>query len=379
MKAGIVGCGNICGIYFKNLCTVFDNVEVVACADLDPKRAKAMAAEYKGVRAVSVDELMADPQIEIVVNLTIPQAHYEVAMRAVESGKSVYSEKPITLTREEGKKLLAAAKAKGVRVSNAPDTFLGGGHQTCRKLIDDGVIGKPVAATAFMMCHGHESWHPDPEFYYKKGGGPMFDMGPYYLTALVNMLGPVKRVTGSARMTFPTRTITSAKKCGQVVEVEIPTHVAGVLDFAAGAVGTIITSFDVWSHQMPCIEVYGTEGSMVVPDPNGFGGEIRFRRHDDQSWFRVQLGHGATVKVARAEGKGWTQAALTHGYAENSRGYGVSDMAAGIKAGTPHRASGELAYHVLDVMHAFHDASAQGRHVMVESTCERPAALPATA
>lgn len=354
MKAGIVGCGNICGIYFKNLCTVFDNVEVVACADLDPKRAKAMAAEYKGVRAVSVDELMADPQIEIVVNLTIPQAHYEVAMRAVESGKSVYSEKPITLTREEGKKLLAAAKAKGVRVSNAPDTFLGGGHQTCRKLIDDGVIGKPVAATAFMMCHGHESWHPDPEFYYKKGGGPMFDMGPYYLTAMVALMGPVKRVAGMTRASFKERLITSQPHCGKKITVEVPTHVAGLLEFGNGAIGTLVTSFDVWGGQVPRIEIYGTEGSLSVPDPNSFGGPVFIRR---------------------ARSKEWAEVPLTHGYAENSRGIAVADMAYALRSGRPHRANGALAYHVLDVMHAIHDASDSGKHVVVASSCERPAPL----
>ena len=353
---GIVGCGNISGIYFQNLCTVFQNVEVVACADLDAERVKAKLEEYPSVKAATLDEILATPEIEIIVNLTTPQGHAPVAMQAVEAGKSVHNEKPLTLTRDEGQQLLAAAKAKGVRVGSAPDTFMGGGIQTCRKLIDDGWIGKPIGAQAFMLCHGHESWHPDPEFYYKVGGGPMFDMGPYYLTALVSLLGPVKRVTGSTSMSFAERTITSEKKYGTKVDVEVPTHIAGVMDFASGAIGTITTSFDVWGADVPCIEIFGTEGSLSVPDPNSFGG---------------------VPKIKRMGAKEWSDLPLTHGYTENSRGIGPADMAAGIANERPHRANGELAYHVLDIMHAFHDASDQGKHVELESACERPTPLPA--
>jgi predicted dehydrogenase len=354
-KVGIIGCGNISGIYLQNITKVFENLELKAVADLDMSRAKAKAAEYPGVKAMSVSKLLADPEIKIVVNLTIPKAHAKVAMKVVKAGKSVHNEKPLTIKRRDGQKLLALAKEKGVLVGCAPDTFLGAGIQTCRKLIDDGVIGEPVAATAFMMCHGHEGWHPDPEFYYEVGGGPMLDMGPYYLTALVNLLGPVKRVTGSARITFPTRTITSEKKRGKIVQVEVPTHVAGVMDFASGAVGTIITSFDIWYHTLPCIEVHGSKGSIQVPDPNGFGGPVRVRVQGDEQWKDVQL---------------------THSYAENSRGIGVADMANALRAGRPNRASGELAYHVLDTMHAFEDASVKGKHIELKSTCARPAALP---
>jgi len=351
---GIIGCGNISSIYFKNLCTLFDNVEVKACADLDPERTKEKVEEYPDVKVSTLEEILANPEIEVIVNLTTPQGHFPVAMQAIEAGKSVYNEKPVVLTRDEGKQLLAAAKAKGVRVSSAPDTFLGGGIQTCRKLIDDGWIGTPIGAQAFMLCHGHESWHPDPEFYYKNGGGPMFDMGPYYVTAMVSLLGPVKRISGSTRITFPERTITSEKKFGQKVAVEIPTHVAGVMDFASGAIGTITTSFDVWASEVPFIEIFGTEGSLSVPDPNTFGG---------------------VPKIKRMGAKEWSEVPLTHGYDENSRGIGPADMAAGIAGNRPHRASGELAYHVLDIMHAFHDASDQGRHIELESTCERPAPM----
>jgi predicted dehydrogenase len=354
IKIGVVGCGNISGIYLE-AGRVFDILEIVACADLLPERASAKAAEYHIPKACSVEELLADPEIEIVVNLTIPRAHAEVALAALQAGKSVHNEKPLAVSREDGLQLLKLGRERGLRVGCAPDTFLGGGLQTCRKLIDDGWIGEPVAATAFMLCHGHESWHPDPDFYYQPGGGPMFDMGPYYLTALVHLMGPVRRVTGSAQITFPERLITSQPKHGTKIKVNVPTHVAGIMDFASGAVGTIVTSFDVWAAQVPRIEIYGTEGSLSVPDPNGFGGP---------------------VLVRRAGASDWSEVPLTHGYAKNSRGIGVADMAYALRSGRPQRANGDMAYHVLDIMHAFHDASREGRHVELSSTCTRPAPLP---
>lgn len=354
IKVGVIGCGNISGAYF-NTNQNFGFFDIVACADLDIERARAKAAEYNIPKACTPEELLNDPEIGFVISLTIPQAHGPVMLQGVQAGKSVYTEKPFTVTREEALKVLSLAKEKGLRVGSAPDTFLGGAHQTCRKLIDDGAIGEPMAATAFMLCHGHESWHPAPEFYYKAGGGPMFDMGPYYLTALVNMLGPIRRVTGSARITFPERTITSQPLHGTQIKVDVPTHIAGVFDFHSGAVGTIITSFDTWSHNLPLLEIYGTEGTLSVPDPNGFGGTVRVRKPGDESW---------------------TEVPLTHGYTGQARGVGMADMALAMQSGRAHRANGELAYHVLDAMHAFHDASEQGRHIELESTCERPAMLP---
>jgi predicted dehydrogenase len=236
----------------------------------------------------------------------------------------------------------------------APDTFLGGGLQTCRKLIDDGWIGEPVAATAFMLSHGPESWHPDPEFYYKAGGGPMYDMGPYYLTALVQLLGPVSRITGTTRVTFPERRITAAEKYGEIVSVDVPTHVAGILSFESGAIATLVTSFDVWAARVPRIEIYGTEGSLSVPDPNGFGGTISLKRAGHEDWMNVPNSHGFT---------------------ENSRGIGVYDIAAGVAEGRPHRANGELGRHVLECMSGVHVSAETGRVYTLESRAERPEAL----
>lgn len=356
VKIGIIGCGNISGIYLK-MARTFAILEVAAVADMVLERAQARAAEYGIPRACGVEELLADPSIEIVLNLTVPNAHAEVGLAALRAGKSVYNEKPLAIRREDAQAMLKLAAEKGLRVGGAPDTFLGAGQQTCRRLIDEGVIGTPLAATAFMLGHGPEGWHPDPEFFYQVGGGPMFDIGPYYLTALVNLLGPARRVTGMAQASFPTRTITSQPKYGKVVQVEVPTHVAGLVHFAGGAIGTIITSFDVWKADLPRIEIYGSLGTLSVPDPNTFGGPVR---------------------IWRQGAKEWEEMPLLPNYGQNWRSLGVADMAHAIRAGRPHRASGELTYHVLDVMHAIHEASEEGRHMDLGSTCARPAPLDAS-
>ena len=354
VKVGLIGCGNISGIYFKNG-VVFNSIDIVACADILPERAEASAEEYSIPKACSVDELIADPEIELVLNLTIPKAHAPVGIAALDAGKCVHTEKPLAVTREDGKRMVDLAKEKGVLLGAAPDTFMGAGLQTCRKLIDDGWIGEPVAATAFMQCHGHEHWHPDPDFFYQPGGGPMFDMGPYYLTALISLMGPVKRVAGLTRTTFPERLITSEGHFGEIINVNTATHVAGTMDFVSGAIATVVMSFDVWGHALPWIEIHGTEGSLSVPDPNGFGG---------------------VVKVCRPSTREWETVPLTHRYAENARGIGPADMACALRTGRRHRANEALAYHVLDVMHAFQDSSDKGAHAVLESTCERPAPLP---
>ena len=356
INIGIIGCGNISAAYLRTART-FAVLEPVACADIVARRAEARAEEFDVPRACSVEELLADPDIQIVVNLTPPQAHAEVSLATIEAGKHLYTEKPLAATREDGLKILAAATRKGLRVGCAPGTFLGGGLQTCRKLVDDGAIGRPVACTAFMMCHGHESWHPDPAYYYRAGAGPMLDMGPYYLTALATLLGPMTRVTACAGIQIPERTITSEPRRGQKIFVETPDHLAGAIDFADGSIGTAITSFAVWRSQLPHIEIYGTEGTLSVPDPNSLGGPVR---------------------ICLAHEKEWSEVPLTHGHtdSQNMWGIGVADMAHAILTGRPHRATGELGYHVLEGMLAFLDAPRDGTHYLMKSTFERPVPLP---
>lgn len=355
VKVGIVGCGSISGAYFPAIKDTFkDILELEACADMMPERAKK-AAEERGCRALTVNQLLKDPSIEIVINLTIPKAHAAVSIKALKAGKNVYNEKPLAVTRKEGEKMMKLAREKGLLACGAPDTFLGGGIQTCRKLIDDGVIGTPLGASANMMHAGHEHWHPSPEFYYEVGGGPMFDMGPYYVTALVNLLGPVARISGSAKITFPTRTISSEPKKGKVITVETPTHICGFMDFVNGAICTMNQSFDTWTQSNPMIEIYGTEGSISVPDPNGFGGPVRI--------------------ATRAKGWAWEEVPLTH--LDNiGRGTGVADMAIAMRNNRSPRASGALCMHVLDIMQSFLDASDKRKVISLKSTCERPQPLP---
>jgi predicted dehydrogenase len=267
----------------------------------------------------------------------------------------VHSEKPLAVTRADGQRILAAAAAKGVKVGCAPDTFLGGGIQTCRKLIDDGVIGNPVAAAGFFAAHGPESWHPNPTIFYQTGAGPLFDLGPYYLTALVYLLGPVTHAMGSARISFPERIATSESLNELRIPVEVPTHVTGSLEFECGVIGTVITSFDVWAHNLPRIEIYGSEGTLSVPDPNTFRGPARVWTTAQGAWEEIPLTHSDQV----------------------GRGIGVADLAYAIQSGRPHRANGELAYHVLDLMHALIESSEQGARVALGSTVTQPAPLPA--
>lgn len=354
VTVGIVGCGNISRIYLQN-CTKFPSLRVVACADLVLERAQEQAAAFNVPKAYSVDELLADPEIELVLNLTIPAAHGEIGLAALQAGKHVYNEKPLAIERESAQQMLELARTRDLRVGCAPDTFMGGGLQTCRKLIDEGLIGRPVAAQAFMQSRGPESWHPSPDFFYQPGAGPMFDMGPYYLTTLTMLLGPVRRVTGSAQISYPERVIGSQPLQGTIINVKTPTHIAGVLDFQSGAVGTIVTSFDVHPGKIRGIEVFGTEGTMILPDPNTFGGPVLVFRPGEMEW---------------------AEQPIEHTHVENSRGIGVADMADAIRNNQPHRANGELAYHVLDIMHAIHDASREGRHIELQSSMERPAALP---
>jgi predicted dehydrogenase len=357
VRVGIVGCGAISAAYLK-MAAQLSVLDVVACADLDPAKAQARAMEFGVPRLLSVSELLDDPEIEVVLNLTVPKAHAAVAVQALHRGKHTFAEKPLGIDRAEGRAILEAAAAAGLRVGCAPDTFLGAGIQTARQVIDQGGIGRPVAFTAFMMGRGHESWHPSPEFYYEAGGGPMFDMGPYYLTALLNLLGPVRRITGATSIAIPERTITSQPKYGKTLRVETPDHVCGTLEFTGGAIGTIITSFAIthadYDRKFP-ITIYGTDGALKVPDPNTFDGAVQVRRVADAEWRDIP--HTFVTGYGRA--------------------VGLADMAQAIRSGRSHRCSGEQAFTVLDLMQGFLDSAASGCAYEPVLPYERPAAMPA--
>ena len=349
-RVGIIGAGYISAVYLKSN---FPQFKIVACADAIPENANARAKEF-GLRAMSVNDLFADPSIEVVLNLTIPQSHVPVSKAAIDAGKHVYSEKPLGLSREEAQTLLDAAAEKGLRVGSAPDTFLGGGHQTARKLVDAGAIGQPIGGAAFFMYGGPESWHPNPEFLYQKGAGPVYDMGPYYVTTLVNLLGPVKNVLSIGKNTRPKRKIGSGPRQGTEFTVEVLTYVSAILEFHSGAAITFTVSFDVTGHSHPPIEIYGTAGSLQIPDPNFFGGSVRLIRTGGQ----------------------WADVAHTHSYGDgNYRGIGLADMAAAMATETPHRASGNLAFHVLEVLQAIVSKAAGDTSFEIKSTCERPRPL----
>jgi predicted dehydrogenase len=355
LRVGIIGCGNISNAYFKHVQPYEKLIKLVACADIDIARAQAKAAEHGLSKGCSVAEMLGDPEIDIILNLTIPAAHASINQQIVQAGKHAYCEKPFALTYKEGLKTLQEAQKRKLRIGCAPDTVLGGGIQTCRKLIDDGAIGRPVAATANMVGHGHEGWHPNPEFYYQPGGGPLFDMGPYYLTSLITLLGPAIQVSATATTTFPQRLITSQPLAGKKIKVETPTHLCGLLEFGQGVVATVTMSFDVWASHLPLLEIYGTEGSLLCPDPNNFGGEVLL-------WTSAK--------------KEWTPVPLTH-TDQAGRGTGLAEMAEAIQQRRPHRASGELGLHVTEIMESFLVSARIAKAVKFKSTCRQPTALPA--
>lgn len=369
VRIGVVGVGNISGIYFKNL-RAFSATEVVSVADIDLERAKVVAAEQGVAQAQTVDELLANPDVEVVLNLTIPAAHGPVSLRALESGKHVYGEKPLATSRSQASALVEAAHAANLRVGCAPDTFMGAGLQTARKAIDAGLIGEPIGAQAQFLAGGPESWHPNPSFFYQQGGGPMLDMGPYYITALIHLLGPISRVSGFARPSFVERLIpltnesfykredkAAFRETGEMMHVETPTHYVGALEFASGPIAQFGASFDVWRHKYDWahpIVIFGSEGTLLVPDPNSFSG---------------------AVLVGAKGGEDWTEVDVTHGFGENSRGIGLLDMAHSIRNGGDFRANGDLAFHVLDAMLSVQEASETGTYRVLESGTARPAAL----
>ncbi len=354
LRIGLVGAGVISRQYLETIARL-DDLALVAVADLDSSRAAAAADEY-GARAMTVAEMLRRDEIEAVLNLTIPAAHAETSLAAMEAGKAVYVEKPLAATTEQGRKMLAAAAGAGVVLGSAPDTVLGTGVQTARAAIDDGLIGTPLSATATMVTPGHERWHPSPDFYYQPGGGPLLDMGPYYLTSLVTLLGPVAKVVGAASAIRSERVIESGPRAGDRIPVTTPTHVTGALTHASGAISTLLMSFDALSTHAAHIEVHGTGGSLSVPDPNLFNGDVELDT-----------------------GSGWTILPVSAGYRRAARGYGLADLVwSGAFAGDPSagRAQGALGFHVLDVMEAVLTAAAGGSSVPVTSTVDRPDAVP---
>ncbi|KOS01346.1 Gfo/Idh/MocA family protein [Paenibacillus polymyxa] len=347
MKAGIIGCGTISSVYLENL-QKSPLIEVVAVADLLDERAKESADEFNIENVYKVDELLRQPEIELVFNLTVPGSHALTDVAILEAGKHVYSEKPLAVSLEDGKRVLDLAKAKNLRVGCAPDTFLGSAIQTARHAIQTGMIGQPVAATAFLMSRGPEWWHENPEFFYAAGGGPMFDMGPYYLASLIQVLGPIRRISGSVGIQIPERHIHFGPKSGTPLRVQTPTHLAGTMDFHNGAIATLITSFDIQgASDLPRIEIYGTEGTLNLPDPNFFNGDVKIRRPGEEN--------AELLKPLFECGK-------------NERGTGAGEMVRAIRSEKNHRANAELAYHVLEAMHAFQRSSLEGNHITMEST-----------
>lgn len=351
IKVGVVGCGNISERYLSNITEVFSDIEIYACSDLMQERVEAAVKNYNIPHIMTLEEMLACNEIDIILNLTTPKLHYKINKSALLAGKHVYCEKPLALSFEEGRELCRLADERNLCLGCAPDTFMGAGSQTARKYIDDGRIGQVIGGNAFMMCHGHERWHPEPHFYYKAGGGPMMDMGPYYLTALVNILGAISEIETMNSRSFETRTITSEPHCGEEIKVEVPTHVCGLLKFCNGAICTITTSFDVWKHSMPPIELYGTDGSILVPNPNIFGGEVRIASHGEEY---ITVPH-------------------LQGYSDkNSRGIGLAEMADYILGKKDsYRASGKLALHVLEAMNALVSTDGLCRYVMT-TRVERP-------
>jgi predicted dehydrogenase len=365
VKVGILGCGHVSDQYFEGIARS-ELLELVACADLDPARAEAKAAQHGVPRASTPEQLMGDREVELVVNLTPPLAHADASLAAIASGKHVWSEKPLAASLDAAREVLVAADEAGVLIGCAPDTFLGGSIQTAIKLIDDHWIGQPVSGVAFVSEHGYEHFHPAVHSFYEPGGGPVLDLGPYYLTALVAMLGPVARVTSFGRATFPERVAQVGPRRGERIPVQVPTHVTGALEFEAGALVSVLMSWDVWATNLPYLELYGTAGSLSVANPDEFAGLPRLRRAGSEELEQPPPPPG-TVR--------WFDVPLVQP-GDVGRGIGIADLAEAIRDGRPHRASGELAHHVLEVLIGLECSAREGRHVPIESRCARPAPLP---
>ncbi|MBB4569810.1 Gfo/Idh/MocA family protein [Rhizobium leucaenae] len=363
LGVGIIGCGNISTTYFK-LSPLFKGLKVLACADINMDAARLRAEEYK-VKAQTIDELLANDELDVIVNLTIPDAHFPVSKRILEAGKHVYSEKPLVLTLEQGEELRRIAKEKGLAVGCAPDTFLGGAHQLARKFVDDGGIGRITSGACYVMSPGMEMWHPNPDFFFLPGGGPILDLGPYYVANLINLIGPVKRVGAMTSMASETRTITSEPRSGEVIPVKTPTTIQALLEFVSGATVTLTASWDVWSHRHANMELYGTEGSLYVPDPNFFGGTVE------------ASGRGKDIKPLDewAHPFGIINQESPNGARANYRTAGLADMAAALIEGRDARCSLDRTLHGVDVMTSILKSGAENRFIDLTTTCTQPAAL----
>lgn len=369
LNVGIIGCGNISGIYLQNI-PAYHGLSLRACADMRPEAAQAQASRH-GIQALSVDELLARDDIDLIVNLTIPSAHFGVSLAALTAGKHVFSEKPLAVDFAQGRRLVDEAEARGLHLGCAPDTFLGGGGRLARKLVDDGTVGRILSGTAFLMSHGMEHWHPDPTFFFKPGGGPILDMAPYYLSTLVNLTGPVKRVAAMSSIGFAERIVTSdSPRKGDRITVETPTSVKALLEFASGAHVTFCMSWDVWKHGHPAIELYGTEGSLRVPDPNFFGGAVEFT--DRGGEWQAADSDGMPLGTPNWRSPNWAPDAPSRA---NYRALGLADLASSVLRDTPHRSSGRLGLHVLEVMHSILESAATGQPMAITTTLDRPASL----
>lgn len=361
---GLIGCGNIAMTYLRNA-ALFPGVEIRACADLLPEQAALRAREY-GLRAETVEGLLAAPDVDLVINLTIPAAHAEITRAALAAGKHVFTEKPLGTTFAEGRSLVEFAEARGLLLGSAPDTFLGAAGRQARQLIGEGRIGRVVTGTAFMMGRGMEHWHPNPAFYYQKGGGPALDMGPYYITMLVHLLGPAGRVMAMSTSGSDTRLITAEGPLQNTrFAIGTPTTLLSLIEFASGAIITFGASWDVFRHGHAPIELHGTEGSLRLPDPDTFGGTLGLSNG------------GAPWEAWPTDGHvygqiNWPYAAPDRA---NYRMLGIADLAAGLASGRPPRASGRLALHVLEVLEAIITSGETGRPVDLTTTVAQPAAL----
>ncbi|MBX5242744.1 Gfo/Idh/MocA family protein [Rhizobium sp. NLR22b] len=365
MYIGIIGCGVISAAYLRGA-TRSNYIRVKSVADIREEAAIAQASAF-GVDATSIDSMLVDPAIELVINLTVPTAHAEVSRRILDAGKHVYSEKPLTVSLDDARELLQMADERKLRIGCAPDTFLGASHQVCREIIDQGRVGTILSGSASFLSRGMEAWHPNPDFFFKPGGGPILDLGPYYITALINLLGPVASVVATSATGYATRIIGSGARAGEEIVVETPTSYSALLSFRSGARITLDASWDVWKHGRSPIELYGTKGTLVVPDPNFFGDEPSVSERDGE-WAHADISAFPFGERNRTLRSGREVA--------DHRSIGVVDMAQAIMSGRPHRASGELALHVLETLQAILISATEGRSVSILSNCDRPSPLP---